>query len=207
MADESGKAHEEVNTGRRRFLVGATTVVGGAGLVAAAVPFLSSMQPSERAQAAGAPVEIDTTNVEPGQLIRVEWRGKPIWIVRRTDAMLATLENDMLVSKLRDPESAVVSQQPEYVVNYHRSLRPEVLVLVGICTHLGCTPTYRPEKAPADLGEQWLGGFFCPCHGSRFDLAGRVYQGVPAPTNLVVPPYRFASDNLLVVGEDPTGVA
>ncbi len=207
MVDESTKTPTQVNTGRRRFLVGATSVIGGAGIAAAAAPFVISMQPSARAQAAGAPVAVDISKIEPGQLIRVEWRGKPIWILRRTEDMLATLQNDLLVGKLRDPDSQVTSQQPDYVVNFHRSLRPEVLVLIGICTHLGCTPAFRPETAPPDLGAEWLGGFFCPCHGSRFDLAGRVFQGVPAPTNLVVPPYRFVSDNLLVVGEDATGAA
>ncbi len=207
MTDESDKTPAGVNTGRRRFLIGATSVVGGAGVAAAAIPFIASMQPSARAQAAGAPIEVEIGKLEPGQLIRVEWRGKPVWILRRTEAMLATLQDEGLLGKLRDPDSQVASQQPDYAVNYHRSVRPEYLVLIGICTHLGCTPSYSPEQGPADLGADWLGGFFCPCHGSRFDLAGRVYQGVPAPTNLVVPPYRFVGDTLLVVGEAPAGVA
>lgn len=193
-------ANEGVNQGRRRFLVAATTVVGGAGVVAAAVPFVASWKPSARAQAAGAPVEVDVSLVEPGQLIRVEWRGRPVWIVRRTEEMLEALPT--LNPRLRDPESELETQQPPYARNIHRSIKPEILVLIGVCTHLGCSPAYRPEVAPDDLGPEWRGGFFCGCHGSRFDLAGRVYRNLPAPTNLVVPPHMYLSDNLLVVGED-----
>jgi ubiquinol-cytochrome c reductase iron-sulfur subunit len=156
------------------------------------------MQPSARAQAAGAPVEVSVEKIEPGQLIRQEWRGKPIWIVRRTERMLQSLAK--IEPRLRDPESKVASQQPEFAQNQYRSLMPEYLVLVGICTHLGCSPTYRPEVAPPDLGGDWLGGFFCPCHGSRFDLAGRVYKNVPAPINLEVPPYKFISDTRILIG-------
>ena len=192
-------ANEGVDQGRRRFLVAATSVVGGAGVVAAAVPFVQSMWPSARAQAAGAPVEVDVSKIEPGQMVRVEWRGKPIWIVHRTEKMLEALNAN--VDKLRDPESTVASQQPTYVDDEHRAIKRPYLVLVGICTHLGCSPTYRPEFAPADLGADWKGGFFCPCHGSRFDMAGRVYQGVPAPTNLKVPPHSYLSENTLLVGE------
>jgi ubiquinol-cytochrome c reductase iron-sulfur subunit len=173
--------------------------VGGAGVVAAAIPFLSSWQPSARAQAAGAPVEVDLSKLEPGQKITVEWRGKPVWIVDRTEEMLASL--DEIEPKLRDPESSQ-SVQPSYAENPSRAIRPEIFVVIGICTHLGCSPTFRPEMAPADLGPDWKGGFFCPCHGSRFDIAGRVYAGVPAPTNLPIPPYRFLSENLLLVGDD-----
>jgi ubiquinol-cytochrome c reductase iron-sulfur subunit len=193
-------ANEGVNQGRRRFLVAATTVVGGAGVVAAAIPFLASWQPSARAQAAGAPVEVDISQIEPGQLIRVEWRGQPVWILRRTEEMLDSL--DVLTPRLRDPDSEVESQQPPYAQNPHRSIKPEYLVVIGVCTHLGCSPAYRPEVAPDDLGPEWRGGFFCGCHGSRFDLAGRVYRNLPAPTNLVIPPHFYLSDTLLLVGED-----
>lgn len=197
-------ANEGVNQGRRRFLVAATTVVGGAGVVAAALPFVASWKPSARAQAAGAPVEVDVSHIEPGQLIRVEWRGRPVWIVRRTEEMLESLP--VLNPRLRDPDSEVESQQPAYARNIHRSIKPEFLVLIGVCTHLGCSPAFRPEVAPDDLGPEWRGGFFCGCHGSRFDLAGRVYRNLPAPTNMVVPPHMYLSDALLVVGEDQ-GVA
>jgi ubiquinol-cytochrome c reductase iron-sulfur subunit len=175
-------------------------VVGGAGALAVAWPFLSSMQPSARARAAGAPVEVDVSKIEPGGLVRVEWRGQPVWIVHRTDEMLGNLS--ALSSQLRDPDSAVETQQPAYAKNEVRSIKPEYLVLVGICTHLGCSPTFRPEPAPADLGAEWKGGFFCPCHGSRFDLAGRVYKNVPAATNLIVPPYTYLTETRILVGED-----
>lgn len=190
-----------VNPGRRRFLTAATTVVGAVGVGAVAIPFVSSMLPSARAQAAGAPVEVDVSKLEPGAMMTVEWRGKPVWIVHRTEQNLDDLKT--LEGRLRDPSSSEhPEQQPEYAQNAFRSIKPEYAVLVGICTHLGCSPTYRPELAPADLGKDWRGGFFCPCHGSRFDLAGRVYQGVPAPTNLEVPPYAFLSENVIRVGED-----
>ena len=188
-----------VDTSRRRFLTAATSVVGAVGAGAVAVPFISSMQPSARAQAAGAPVEADFSKLEPGSKVTVEWRGKPVWIVRRTEQALKDLPT--LDDQLRDPESEV-DQQPIYCKNEYRSIKPEYLVTVGICTHLGCSPTYRPEIAPADLGPEWKGGFFCPCHGSRFDLAGRVYQGVPAPTNLVVPPYMYLDETRVVIGKD-----
>ncbi len=188
-----------VDIGRRRFLTGATSVVGAVGAAFAAVPFVVSFQPSERAKAIGAPVEEDIGKLEPGQMTVVKWRGKPVWIVRRTQEQLASLV--ALEEKLRDPNSEV-EQQPPYAKNRHRSIKPEYLVLVGICTHLGCSPSYRPEVAPSDLGPQWQGGFFCPCHGSRFDIAGRVYAGVPAPTNLVVPPYKYLSDSRIIIGVD-----
>jgi ubiquinol-cytochrome c reductase iron-sulfur subunit len=190
---------DETNTGRRRFLTAATTVVGAVGTGFLLVPFISSMQPSAKARAAGAPVRADISKLEPGQMIRVKWRGKPVWVVKRTDEMLATLPT--LNDALRDPDSAI-PQQPEYAQNEHRSIKPEILILIGICTHLGCSPTYRPDVAPADLGPDWKGGFFCPCHGSRFDIAGRVYAGVPAPTNLPVPPHRYLSDDEIMIGED-----
>lgn len=193
-------AIEGVDQGRRRFLLAATTVVGGAGTAAALVPFIGSWQPSARARAAGAPVEADISKVEPGQLISVEWRGKPVWIVRRTQQMLDDMAT--LDAQLTDPNSDVSSQQPEYAKNATRSIKPEFAVLVGICTHLGCSPTFRPDVAPEDLGPEWKGGFFCPCHGSRFDLAGRVFAGVPAPTNLVVPPHQYLGDARILIGVD-----
>ncbi|HKK06186.1 MAG TPA: ubiquinol-cytochrome c reductase iron-sulfur subunit [Gammaproteobacteria bacterium] len=193
-------SNEGVDIGRRRFLTAATSVVGAVGVGAALVPFISSMNPSARAQAAGAPIEADISKLEKGALLTVEWRGKPIWIVNRTKQNLEDLpKND---KKLKDPKSEVSSQQPKYCVNEYRSIKPEYLVLIGICTHLGCSPTYRPQIAPEDLGPDWLGGWLCPCHGSRFDLAGRVFDGVPAPTNLVVPPYRYLTDTRIRVGED-----
>lgn len=189
-----------VDIGRRRFLTGATTVVGAVGAGFVAVPFVVSFQPSERAKAIGAPVEQDISKLEPGGRLTVKWRGKPVWVVRRTDEQLESL--DEVEEKLRDPESRVESQQPSYAQNEHRAIKPEYLVVVGLCTHLGCSPTYRPDVAPNDLGANWKGGFFCPCHGSRFDMAGRVYTGVPAPTNLVVPPYKYLSDSRIIIGVD-----
>lgn len=191
----------DVSQSRRRFLIGATSVVGGVGVIGAAVPFVASWNPSAKAEAAGAPVSVNIDKIEPGQQITVEWRGKPVWIVRRTDEMLQNIEK--LNDQVKDPQSETPTQQPEYIDGIYRSLKPEIAVLVGICTHLGCVPSYRPEVAPADLGEDWLGGFFCPCHGSHYDLAGRVYQSQPAPLNLEVPPYRYDSDTTLTVGLDP----
>jgi ubiquinol-cytochrome c reductase iron-sulfur subunit len=188
-----------VDNKRRRVLVAATSVVGAVGIGYVAVPFIASMNPSARARAAGAPVEADISKLEPGAILRVKWRGKPVWVVYRTEAMLSALpELDPL---LVDPTSAA-SVQPPYCHNATRSIKPQYLVAVGICTHLGCSPTYRPEFAPPDLGPDWKGGFFCPCHGSRFDLAGRVFKGVPAPTNLVIPKHTYISDTLILVGED-----
>lgn len=195
---------DDVNQNRRRFLTATATVVGGVGVAFAAVPFLSAWSPSERAQAAGAPVEADISKLESGSMMIVEWRGKPVWVVSRTDKMLDALPG--IDNQLRDPASEE-DQQPPYAKNEYRSLKPELLVMVGICTHLGCSPTYRPEVAPADLGPDWKGGFFCPCHGSLFDLAGRVYQGVPAPTNLEVPPYKFLSDTRILIGVDTASEA
>lgn len=192
-------AESKVDKGKRRFVIGATSAVGGIGVAAAASPFVISMFPSERAKAAGAPVEVDIGKLEPGQKIDVEWRGKVVWIISRTKAMLDGLPK--LDAKLADPASNQ-PQQPDYAKNPARSIKPGVLVAVGICTHLGCSPTYRPEVAPADLGADWLGGFFCPCHQSKFDLAGRVYAGVPAPTNLVIPPHKYVGDTKIVIGED-----
>ncbi len=189
-----------VDTKRRRFLVASTSVVAAVGAGFVAVPFLSSWMPSERAKNAGAPVEVDISKLEEGRLLIVEWQSKPVWIVKRSVKTLADLPT--LDEVLRDPASDVTDQQPAYAQNAHRSIKPEVLVLVGICTHLGCSPTFRPELGAEDLGANWLGGFFCPCHSSTFDLAGRVFSGVPAPTNLVVPPHKYVSDNVILVGED-----
>ena len=203
MAHEAGSPmsateNSDVDTDKRRFLVAATSIVGGVGIAATAIPFLMSMWPSERAKAAGAPVEVDVSKMEMGQKIDVEWRGKVVWLVKRTPDMLASLPK--LDSRVADPKSEQ-SQQPKDCKNEYRSIKPELWVAVGICTHLGCSPTYRKEIAPADLGPDWLGGFFCPCHQSKFDLAGRVFKGVPAPLNLVVPPYKFVSDALVLIGE------
>lgn len=190
----------DVNTGRRRFLTGAVVTVGGIGGAFAAVPFIASWTPSERAKAIGAPVEVNIGSLEPGQMTRVKWQGKPVWVVRRTEEALASIR--VLDETVRDPDS-VEEQQPAYAANEVRSIKPEYLVLVGICTHLGCSPSYRPEVAPADLGPEWQGGFFCPCHGSRFDMAGRVYAGVPAPTNLVVPKHTYLAEDRILIGVDP----
>ncbi len=188
---------------RRHFLSVATAVTGGVGAAFALAPFVVSLKPSARAQALGAPVEIDVAPLEPGEMLRVEWRGKPVWVLRRTEAMVARLPDN--ADLLRDPASEE-EQQPEFAANVHRSRKPEYLVVIGSCTHLGCAPVERFEVQPADLGPDWHGGFYCPCHGSKFDLAGRVYKGVPAPLNLAVPPYRFVSDDLILVGVDE-GVA
>jgi ubiquinol-cytochrome c reductase iron-sulfur subunit len=196
-------ANEGVDRRRRRFLVAATSVVGGAGVVAVAAPFLASWQPSARAQAAGAPVEVNVSQIEPGQRISVAWRGRPVWVVRRTPEMLELLPQ--IRDRLRDPDSEIATQQPAYAQNEHRSVRPEILVLIGICTHLGCSPAFRPEIGAPEIGSDWPGGWLCACHGSRFDMAGRVYRNVPAALNLQVPPYFFVSDDLIVVGEDADG--
>jgi len=193
--------HEGVDNSKRQFLTTALTVVGAVGTGYLAVPFLSQMQPSAKAMAAGAPVEVDISKIEPGQLIRVAWRGKPVWVLSRTPEVLDILKKD--TAKLADPNSHE-SKQPEYITDPLRSIKPEIFIAVGLCTHLGCSPTFRPEIAPNDLGSDWNGGFFCPCHGSGFDLAGRVYRSVPAPTNLEVPPYRYITDTLIIIGEDGT---
>ncbi len=194
---------DDINLSKRRFLTATTTAVGAVGSGFLLVPFISSMQPSAKARAAGAPVRADISKLEPGQMIRIEWRGKPVWIVRRTQENLDTLKK---MGPLLADAMSEISDQPEYAQNPERSIKPEILVLVGICTHLGCSPTYRPDVAPADLGADWQGGFFCPCHGSKFDIAGRVFKGMPAPTNLPVPPYRFLSAAEIMIGEDE-GVA
>ncbi len=188
-----------VDTSRRRFLTASTSVVGGVGMAAAAVPFVASWLPSARAKAIGAPIELDIAKMEPGQRIVAQWRGQPVWVLRRSEQSLGEL--NALTGELRDPDSAE-DQQPSYARNEYRSIKPEIVVLIGLCTHLGCSPTFIPEDAPGSLGEGWKGGFFCPCHGSKFDLAGRVYKGVPAPLNLLVPPYRYVNDTTIIVGED-----
>jgi len=193
---------QKMNTSKRKFLIAATSAVGGVAAVAVAVPLLLSMQPSARAKAAGAPVEVDISKVEPGMLLTVEWRGKPVWIVNRTKEMLDMLPK--IDSRLTDPNSDM-PQQPAYCKNATRSIKPEYLVAVGICTHLGCSPTFRKEVGAADLGADWPGGFFCPCHGSRFDLAARVFKGVPAPLNLVIPPHQYLGDAKLLIGVDTKG--
>jgi ubiquinol-cytochrome c reductase iron-sulfur subunit len=193
---------QKVDTRKRKFLIAATSAVGGVAAAGVAMPLVMSMLPSARAKAAGAPVEVDISKIEPGMLLTVEWRGKPVWVVNRTKEMLDSLAK--LEDQLADPKSEM-PQQPDYCKNENRSIKPEYLVAVGICTHLGCSPTYRKEVGAADLGADWPGGFFCPCHGSRFDLAARVYKGVPAPTNLVIPPHQYLSDAKLLIGVDAKG--
>jgi ubiquinol-cytochrome c reductase iron-sulfur subunit len=192
---------ENVDQSKRRMLLAATAAAGGVAAAGAGAPFVMSLMPSERAKAAGAPVEVDISAIEPGTMISVEWQGKPVWIVRRTPEMLQLLAKHD--GDLADPTSSV-PQQPEYCNNATRSIKPEVLVVLGVCTHLGCSPTFRPEVSPADLGSNWAGGWFCPCHGSRFDLAARVFKGVPAPTNLIIPPHKYLSETKLLIGDDST---
>lgn len=192
-----------LNQGRRRFLTATTAVVGGLGAVAVAVPFIKSWNPSAKAKAAGAPVEVEISKLEEGQMVRIEWRGKPVWVVRRSQAVVEGLKSHE--NQLRDPNSDEL-QQPNYAQNPYRSIKPEYFIAVGICTHLGCSPTYLPDS----FSEQVQGvksGFFCPCHGSKFDMAGRVFQAVPAPLNLVIPPHMYLSDTRIVIGLDETGEA
>ncbi len=186
---------------RRRLLV-ATSAAGGAATIGAAIPFLASMLPSERARAAGAPVEVDISSLQPGQLGIFEWRGKPVWILKRTGEMLEAIKQSD--AKVADPESQV-QQQPDYAKNEFRSIKPEVLVMVGICTHLGCSPQEKKSEEKAEMGADWAGGFYCPCHGSKFDFAGRVFKGVPAPINLEVPPHTFLTESSVLIGEDRKG--
>ncbi len=192
-------SNDGVNAGRRRFLVAATSVVGAAGAVGAAVPFVGSWFPSAKAKAAGAPVKVNISKIEPGQQMVAEWRGQPVFILRRTDEAMANLAK--LTDTVADPNSEA-SVQPAYVDPAVRSIKPEVLIVVGLCTHLGCSPSFRPEVAAPDLGADWLGGYFCPCHGSKYDLAGRVYKGQPAPLNLPVPPHTYETDSIVVIGVD-----
>lgn len=203
-ATESSVSTAGLDRKRRRTLVRGMAAVGGLGVAAVAWPFVTSMSPSARARAAGAPVEANISKLGSGQLLTIEWRGKPVWVVNRTEEQLASMQAG--VSRLSDPDSEQ-PMQPDYAVNATRSIKPNYLVVVGLCTHLGCSPTYRPDVSPADLGDDWDGGFFCPCHGSKFDLAGRVYSGVPAPTNLEIPPYSYVDDAVIVVGEDQGAAA
>lgn len=194
-----------VNSGRRTFLTAATSAVAAVGAVGILTPFVESWNPSAKAKAAGAPVKADVGLLEPGQMVVVEWRGQPVYVVNRTASQLEALAG--LNDQLRDPESENTAQQPTYITGIERSSVPNLLVVVGLCTHLGCAPKYVPEVGAADMGgAEWVGGFFCPCHGSKFDLSGRVYAGVPAPANLLVPPYSFEGDNVLVVGVNPENV-
>jgi len=194
---------DEADLGRRRFLTATASVIGGIGAACAAFPFLASWAPSIRTRALGAPVEVDISKIEPGQKITVAWRGQPIFVVHRTQEELNNLT--LVTNQLRDPNSKE-PQQPSYADNLYRSIKPDILVLIGISTHLGCVPLYKPVVGSIEAG--WEGGFFCPCHGSKYDLAGRVYKGVPAPLNLPVPPYKYVSDTVLLIGDDsPTGAA
>lgn len=195
-------AEKDPDAGKRKFILTATTVATGAAAGVAGVPFVLSMLPSERAKAAGAPVEVDVSGLEPGQKMIVEWRGKPVWVVRRTPEMLKMVRSDE--DRVADPMSAR-SQQPPYAKNEVRSLKPEYLVVVGICTHLGCSPVDRLGAQPEPFASDWHGGFYCPCHGSLFDLAGRVYKNKPAPDNLAVPPHKFVGETKLIIGEDTQG--
>ena len=200
--------NDPVNAGRRKFLTATTAVVGAVGAGFAAVPFIKSWSPSARARLAGAPVVADISALQEGQRMILEWRGQPIWIVKRSKAILEALPG--LDGRLRDPASSNADQQPAYVLAANpelRSLKPEISVLVGLCTHLGCAPEMVAEIRPEPYDAQWKGGYFCPCHKSRFDMAGRVFQAVPAPTNLVVPPHHYADDNTIVIGVDPQGGA
>jgi ubiquinol-cytochrome c reductase iron-sulfur subunit len=192
---------DQIDRNRRHFLTVATAVTGLAGAGLAAWPFLASLKPSARAQALGAPVEVPIGTMKPGEMVRVLWRGKLVFVLKRTPEMLERLNDDL--DQLRDPNSEVVEQQPDYTANATRSVKPEYLVVEGSCTHLGCAPI---EDFPVRPADNWNGGFFCPCHGSKFDLAGRVFQGVPAPTNLRVPPYRFVRDDLILIGQDTGAV-
>jgi ubiquinol-cytochrome c reductase iron-sulfur subunit len=199
-------AEQGVDNGRRRFLTATTATVGAGGALTAAWPFVASWLPSERAKTAGAPITVDISKLQDGQMLKLganvpQWRGQPIWIIKRTPQALTELP--ALNDRLRDPASENTDQQPDYARNEYRSVKPEILVLVGICTHLGCSPLFEPEVQPKPFDDAWKGGFFCPCHGSKFDLAGRVFQGVPAPYNLKVPPYRYADDRHIVIGENP----
>jgi len=201
-------SEQTIDLKKRRFLTKATSVVGAVGVGFVAWPFLSTWKPSAKTKAAGAPIDIDISKLEAGQLVRVLWRKKPVWIFMRDEKALNALNSDGLIKSLDDPDGTGNSknQQPSYVTSNFRSIKNKesVAVIVGVCTHLGCSPTYRPEPGAADLGgDSWKGGFYCPCHGSKFDLAGRVYAGVPAPTNLVIPPYRYVSDTLIRIGVDP----
>ncbi len=193
-------SQDGVNKSRRTLLVGTTTALGAVGAGFVAVPFVKSWNPSERAKAAGAPAKVDVSKLESGAMIVVEWRGKPVYVTRRTEETLGLLES--LNPKLKDPDNGNKEQQPAYADNLYRSRDPELSVILGVCTHLGCAPTYFPEVKPETFDNDWKGGYYCPCHGSRFDLSGRVYNGSPAADNLVIPPYSYESDNVVIIGVD-----
>lgn len=193
-------SQDGVNKSRRTLLVGTTTALGAVGAGFVAVPFVKSWNPSERAKAAGAPAKVDVSKLESGAMIVVEWRGKPVYVTRRTEETLGLLES--LNPKLKDPDNGNKEQQPAYADNLYRSRDPELSVILGVCTHLGCAPTYHPEVKPETFDNDWKGGYYCPCHGSRFDLSGRVYSGSPAADNLVIPPYSYESDNVVIIGVD-----
>lgn len=190
---------------RRKFLTGTTAVLGMAGASIASWPFLASLKPSNRAKVVGGPVRVDVSQIDYGKQVMVRWQGRPIWILRRTPAMLDRLSRPHLIDQLSDPQSEITSQQPEYVRNEFRSINPEVLVVVAICTHLGCVPLFRPDSLSESQDENWMGGYYCPCHKSKFDLAGRVFKSVPAPTNLEVPPHKYIGANTLVIGAENMG--
>ncbi len=196
--------NEVVDQGRRRFLTATTAVVGAAGVVTAVVPFIKSWQPSARSKAAGAPVTADIGKVKAGQMLKYPWRGMPVFVVNRTDDQIATLSDKALEAHLKDPESDETSQQPDYAKNVTRSIKPQWLVMIGICTHLGCSPEFKPKIGPEPFDPNWKSGFFCPCHKSRYDIAGRVFDGVPAPSNMVIPPYHFIDDTHVEIGVDPS---
>lgn len=199
---QDGGQSGDIDKKRRHFLTAAATVVGGAGALATAIPFVSALSPSAKTKAIGGPVEADISGLKPGEIQIEKWRGKPVWILRRSEESVAELSG--MSDMLRDPDSEV-EQQPEYAKNEYRSVKPEYLVVVGLCTHLGCSPKYRTKDDSEGLGADWKGGFFCPCHGSKFDLAGRVYKGVPAPANLVVPKYQFINETIILIGDDAGG--
>lgn len=188
-----------IDPGKRKVLTLISSAVGGLGIVGLSIPFVRSLLPSARTEAAGAPVEVDLSSLSEGELRALQWRGKPVWLLKRSREMLEVLPE--VRPRLRDPDSEVSEQQPAYARNPVRSIKPSYFVCIGLCTHLGCVPNYRPEVAPLDLGQDWRGGFFCPCHGSRFDLAGRVYKGVPAPTNLIVPPHQYLDAETILIGD------
>ena len=193
------KIYKKVDQKKRNFLLAATSLTGAVGVSALGLPFISSMTTSEKAKAAGAAVEFNVSKIKKGEMQTTEWRGQPVWIINRSEAMLKTLDEQ---KELADPNLKVSSQQPKYCQNKTRSIKPNILVMVGICTHLGCAPS--PKLSPkGDMGTEWQGGFFCPCHGSKFDLAGRVYKGSPAPTNLVIPPHTYLNEEVILIGQDP----
>ncbi len=196
--ENSVSSEDKIDNERRRFLLTSTCVLGGIGIACSLVPLASSWFPNTKTQASTGPIQVDLSTMESGEQIVVEWRGKPVWIIKRSTAMLEQLKNTDN-AQLRDPLS-LVEQQPDYAKNKYRSIHPHYLILIGICTHLGCVPKYKPHLH--ELGADWPGGFFCPCHGSSFDLAGRVFKGVPAPINLEVPPHHFINQHLVVIGEE-----